>query len=345
MEETKKIGFNHSSGTKKTVLAISSSFLLLIAVFFPRGTEALTLSPPHFDYSLNAEDSVLDVIKLFNETNSTEVFYPIVMNFGASNNEDGTPRFYPASEDRLGEGMAEWISIETNKIELAPGGRYNLPFSINLPKENVKPGGHYGAILLSSSPPSQDGGAVGVASQLATIILVRVSGDVQEIGGIAEFGFSDPQPWYNHLPVEMFMRFENAGNVHLKPTGNLIIENWYGRKVADIGVNPEAKNVLPLSIRKFVFGWGSKISDEEMGPIETEFRNFALGKYTARLVISYGTTSQVLAAERTVYVWPWRLMLVIGVGLIALLIILVALKRAYDRSLIKKFSRTKGGRL
>ncbi|OIO52046.1 hypothetical protein COY93_03440 [Candidatus Uhrbacteria bacterium CG_4_10_14_0_8_um_filter_58_22] len=344
MEETRKNDLACPGGTKKSTSACIFGLLLLVTALFPRGTEALTLSPPHFDYSLNAGDSILDVVKLFNETDTTEVFYPIAMNFGASNNEDGTPRFYPASEDRLGEGMGEWISIETSRIELAPGGRYNLPFSINLPNENVKPGGHYGAILLSSSLPSSDGGSVGVAAQLATIILVRVSGDVQEIGSIAEFGFSDPQSWYDHLPIEMFMRFENAGNVHLKPTGNLIIENWYGRKVADILINPEFKNVLPLSIRRFVFGWGSGVGNEETGPLEMEFRNFALGKYTARLVISYGTSSQVLLSERTFYVWPWRLMLVIGVGLIALLIILAALKRVYDRSLIRRFSRTKSGR-
>jgi len=339
----RKINTARPHGMKKTIL-VSIFGMLLIAVFFPRGTEALTLSPPHFNHSLNAGDSVLEVVRLFNETDTTEVFYPIVMNFGASNDEDGTPRFYPASEDRLGEGMADWISIETNRIELAPGGRYNLPFSINLPEENVKPGGHYGAILLSSSPPSQDGGSIGVAAQLATIILVRVSGDVQEIGSIAEFGFSDPRPWYNHLPVEMFMRFENAGNVHLKPAGNLIIENWYGRRVADIGINSELKNVLPLSIRRFVFGWGAEVGDKDAGPLEREFRNFALGKYTARLIVSYGTSNQVLSAERTFYVWPWRLMSVTGIGLISLLIILVALKRAYDRSLIKKFSRIKGSR-
>ncbi|MFH2063558.1 MAG: hypothetical protein ABIJ46_05450 [bacterium] len=317
--------------------------LVLLACIFllipARPVSALTISPPSFDYSLDAGDTALGVLRVFNETQFTETFYPSVMNFGANSDENGTPQFYPADEDRMGQGLAEWISVDTTKIELAPGERYNLPFSINVPENNPRPGGHYGAIILASSPPVQGNVAVGISSKLASIILVRIAGDVKEIGSIAEFGFTNPKSWYNYPPIEMFLRFENAGNVHLRPTGNLIITNWYGHRVANIELNSEFKSVLPLSVRRFDLVWGDESNSDGLSQLDREIRNFAIGKYTVRLIVNYGTSNQILTAERVFYVWPWRLMLIGGLGFVLALMVLIWIKRTYDRSLIRRFSR------
>jgi hypothetical protein len=174
-------------------------------------------------------------------------------------------------------------------------------------------------------------------------MLVRVAGDVREVGNIAEFGFENPQVWYNHLPVNFMLRFENSGNVHLRPTGNLIIKNWYGRTVANIKVNEDYKSVLPMSIRRFTFGW-DKVGDstmETLSPIEREFKNFAVGKYKALLILNYGSTNQVLTDERVFYVWPWRLMVIVGSGLLALIALVWILKRSYDKSLLRRFEKFK----
>ncbi|MBU1029376.1 DUF916 domain-containing protein [Patescibacteria group bacterium] len=329
----------------KRRLFISFFGLLAMLAFLPRGVDALTISPPYFDYSLNPGDTVLDVIKLFNESETgAETYYPTVMNFGADEDESGSPQFYPPEEDQLGRGLAQWITVDTSPITIGPQERANLQFSINVPKgADVQPGGHYGAILMSTSPPSVEGNGVGVASQLSSIMLVRVSGEVREVGGVAEFGFVDPQVWYNHLPIDFLLRFENSGNVHLRPTGNLLIKNWYGRTVESLRVNPEFKSVLPMSIRKLTFGWvkASEDSLSRASALEKELKNFALGKYTAQLVLNYGSTNQVLTATRVFYVWPWRLMAIFGGGLLILLLGFWNFKRNYDKSLLRRFERMK----
>jgi len=323
---------------KKTLTTLLGLALFAL-LFLPKGADALTVMPPQFDYTLNPGDTVLDVIKLRNETSVPYVFYPIKMNFAADDSETGTPQFYSPDEDRMGMGLAKWITFDPSPITLTPGQMANLSFAINVPEENVQPGGHYGSIMLSTSPAGDDGIGVGVASQLATIILVRISGEIREVGNIAEFGFVEPKTWYNHLPIDFFMRFENAGNTHLRPTGNLIITDWFGRRVESVKVNPDFKSVLPMSVRKYEFGWNKGTLNEELSGLQKEWRAFALGKYKAQLLINYGSTNQIIVDEREFFVWPWRLMIIGGAGFLTLLILLTVFKYAYDRSLVKKYEK------
>jgi hypothetical protein len=261
------------------------------------------------------------------------------MNFGADTAEAGTPQFYPPDEDRMGQGLAQWITVDPAPIVLEAGERYDLKFSINVPEQNVQPGGHYGAIMISSAPPDPESGNVGIASQLATIMLVRVSGEVNEVGSIAEFKFKDPKVWYNHLPIDFLLRFENAGNTHLRPTGNLVITNWLGKRSESVKVNKDYKSVLPMSIRRYEFGWHKGPLHNDMSGLQKEWYNFGLGKYTAQLILNYGATNQIIVDERKFYVWPWRLMTLTGVGLVVILIFLTFMKHIYDKSLMKKFEK------
>jgi len=314
---------------------------LFAVLLLPRGASALTVSPPYFDFALNPGDTVLDVIKVYNESDAeTVTYYPVLLNFTADEAEGGSPEFYPADEDPMGTALAPWITVtDTGPITLGPKERANIQFAINIPTDRVQPGGHYGALLLSNEPPDPEGGTVGIASQVGVLILLRVSGEVREVGRIAEFGFRDPQVWYNYLPVDFFLRFENAGNTHLRPTGNLFIENWYGRQVAALKVNESFGSVLPNSIRRFTFGWQNFDLDKGVSELLKEWRNFALGKYKATLVLNYGFSNSVITDERVFYVWPWRLMTVFGVGVIAALILLTLLKHAYDISVIRSYEK------
>lgn len=310
-------------------------------LFTPLIASAMTISPPTFDYDLNPGDTVLDVVKVYNEGDTAETLYPILVDFTGDEEEGGAPVLLKAEEDALGAGLKEWIAIDPQGITVGPQERINFPFSLNVPTD-AQPGGHYGAIILSNVAPKDVQSGVGVSQQLAALILVNVSGEVREVGSIAEFGFADPQVWYNHLPVDFFLRFENGGNTHLRPVGNLLIEDWMGRQVASIKVNEGFGSVLPLSIRRFTFGWQKTGFDDGMSGIEKEYRNFAIGKHTATLVLNYGrATNQVVTQTRTFYVWPWRLMIVGGAVLIALCLLMWWRRRSIERRAIKRYEEAK----
>lgn len=316
--------------------------MALVLVLLPAGgAQALTISPPTFDFSLNPGDTVLDVIKIFNEGPEAITVYPILQNFKAGEEEAGQPMFYPADENPDGTALAPWIKVDAKPVTIGSNERANLPFAINVPRENAQPGGHYGAVLLSAQPPEAEGGMVAIGQQLGILILVRIAGEVKEIGSIAEFGFIKPQVSYNYLPVDFFVRFENSGNTHLRPTGNLLVKNWWGRQVASLKVNEDFKSVLPKSIRKFSFGWKKMDNQEGWSDLKKEWRNFAFGKYKAVLVLNYGTANQTVAEEREFTVWPWRLLLIFGASAFAVVVLFMLLGRAYNKLVIIQYERRK----
>jgi hypothetical protein len=320
-------------------------FGLALAALLPRGVDALTLSPPFVDYSLNPGDTVVDTMKLYNESQSDVTLYPYAANFEAGEGETGVPQFYPADEDRGGIGLAEWIEFSSDPIVVKSGERANLVFTVNVPND-AQPGGHYGTIIVSTQAPEDLAGKIGLHPEMGELVLIRVSGEVKEAGGIAEYGLENPKPWYNHLPVDFYLRFENIGNTHLRPVGNILIKDWLGRQAAAITVNDGMKSVLPRSVRRFEAGWKNLDLNEEMGGWEREWRNFALGRYTARVVLNYGqATNQVVTQEVTFYVWPWRLMLAFG-GAIVLTVALIWLGlRAHNRRLINKYRKMGEGKV
>lgn len=326
--------------------------LAAAAVLAPaRGVDALTVSPPFFDFSLNPGDTVLDAVQLYNEDEMNPVtIYPVIQNFTYSEgDEEGTPIFYSANEDRGGTALAKWVTAETTPITIGPLQRANVAFAINVPKDGVQPGGHFGGILFSTAPPSdQEGSFIGVAANVGTLILVRVSGDVEDRASIAEFGFQTKKLWYNYRPIDMFVRVENSGNTHLRPTGNVFIKNWYGRQVASIVVNEGFRSVLPSSIRRYEFGWNGNDGRTDAEPdgfvagLGREWRNFGFGKYKAELYLTYGNTAgNILAETREFTIWPWRLMIVGGIGGVALLAVGWLLVRRYNASVIRRYERAR----
>lgn len=313
---------------------------LFAAMLVPQSADALTVSPPWFDFRLNPGDAQLDVINVYNEEEFPITIYPVLKNFTAASDEGGIPKFYPADENPFGQALAPWITVDETPITLEPQKRASIQFAINIPDGEVQPGGHYGVILLSTAPPDIDGG-IAIGQQIGALILVNVSGEVREVGRIEEFGYQDPQPWYNHLPVDFFVRFENSGNTHLRPVGNLFIKNWWGRQVAALEVNEAFSSVLPNSIRRFLFGWQVNEVSADATELEREWKNFALGKYTATLVLNYGAENKIVTEQRVFYVWPRRLLSILGIAVVIGSFLLWFLKKMYKKSIIAAYETKK----
>jgi hypothetical protein len=320
--------------------------LALAFLVLPMGAEAMTILPPSFDIpSTERGDAVMDVIRIVNESKQESVtLYPSVENFTDKEGDEtvGTPFFYSANEDPYGTAMAKWIAVDDTPITLGPNETKNLPFTINVPND-ATPGGHFGVIILGTQPPSESG-VVGVGGQVGVLIMLRVNGDVKEVGGIAEYGFKKPQPWFNHLPVEMFVRFENRGNVHLRPTGNIFVTDWTGRQVASLTVNEDFRAVLPMSIRRYDATWVKSQGGEGKSALWNEWHNFAIGRHKAQLVLTYGLDNKTVTGELAFYVWPWRIMLIVLGALAFIVLALTVGKRAWVRSIIRKYERQRAAR-
>ncbi|MBU1034699.1 DUF916 domain-containing protein [Patescibacteria group bacterium] len=318
---------------KSKMLRLAAVLFLFSGYLAPLSAKATTISPPFFDYSLNPGDTVSDVIKIYNESDAPLTLYPIAVNFSAGDDESGIPQFYSSNENINGMALAEWLQFSSDPITMQPHERANLSFSLVIPKDG-QPGGHYGGIFLSTEPEEKSG-SVGLGSKLASLILLRVSGDIIENAYIEEFGFLNRQRIYTHLPVSFFVRFKNEGTTHLRPTGNAFIKNMFGLQSASIEVNPEFASALPNSIRKYFFDWQKSSADEKSSELMKEIKNFGFGRYKATVVLTYGQDNKFATAERTFWVIPWMLIIL---GLVVLVILWFMLN-LYNRSIVKNYER------
>lgn len=301
----------------KIIFGLLSFSLLLI--LWPNLSQALTISPLRIELSTNRGQEVEDVVKIFNETAQPLTLFVSTANFAAKG-EGGEPYFISLPEGE--EDLANWIEIEKGPITISSLEQKVIPFKVKVPSW-APPGGHFAAIFFSTTAPEMKGGTgVGIIGKIGALVLLRVSGDFKEEGRLVEFSLNDGKEFYEHLPVDFLIRFENTGTIHLKPMGDITIKNLLGGTAAIIEVNKiKAGNVLPESIRRFEASWKE---------------DFAFGRYRADLVLDYGSQNNKAYAALSFWVIPWRpTLIVIVIIAILLTFAYVGLKR-YNRWIVSR---------
>lgn len=288
--------------------------------------KAMVISPPLIELEANRGDQLANTVKLKNDGEITETYYLSTQAFRAAG-EDGKPQFIADNFD-----IVSWISFQFDSVTLQPGQTTSIPFTLNVPKD-APPGGHYAAVFATTTPPSVGGSAVQIQARIGTLILVTVAGVRIESARIIEF--STEKDSYNVLPVNFTVRMQNNGNVHLKPTGEIIIRNFLDVETSRMKINEDEGNILPESMRKFTAIWGK--SSSKTGFWEN-YRNEcierAFGKYTARLAMDYGN-GRVLNGDVSFWVIPVERIIVNMFILLIFVTFLVLAIRKYNIWLFK----------
>ena len=306
---------------------------------------ALTVNPR---LELNADPGtvVRTDLKITNEERESRTFYLRSENFN-SQDETGNPSF-----NLRREGLAAWIK-SPQSITLGPGETINLPIEIEIPYD-ATPGGHFAAIFFLTEPPNlfDNSGAVGFSAKLGTLILLRVNGDFVQDANILEFGTTNKQKFFTHLPVQFYYRFQNTGEDHLKPIGDIAVSNLIGQTTKILVANTVDGSVLPKSVRKFTSVWNEHNGNLKQEPVidvpksdplsywdavNYQARHFTFGRYKAEIELAFGTVAlKSDSAEFVFYVIPWQLLSVAIPTLIILLIILRWIIKAYNRAIIRR---------
>jgi hypothetical protein len=262
----------------------------------------LSVTPTLFEMAASPGQEWNSSIKVINNNPHELTVYANVVNF-APQGETGEGKFIPVFEKGTdGTTLAEWIEAPQEAITIAPEQSYSIPISVRVPID-ATPGGHFAAILIGTQPP-ETGDAFRVrTSQIVTsLFFLRIAGDVVEKGTIREFRSS--KLFVNAPEADFEVRFENKGNVHLQPQGEIVITNMWGKERGVIPINHQTHfgNVLPDSVRKFDFSWKgeSSISD--------------IGRYKATLTLAYGESDRKFVTSATYfYVVPLKaLSIVLG---------------------------------
>jgi hypothetical protein len=324
------------------VKSAQSILFILIVIFFALGYSdalALTLSPVRLEIKGDPGQELTEEMTLTNDTESVQTFYASFANFEAQG-ETGNPAFVESKDD-----LDTWMSTE-DRVVLQPSSSLIVPIKIKIPN-NAEPGGHFAAVFWGTSPGEAQGSVLSIGAKVGMLVLLSVSGDIKEEGGLLEFNTVGNKFWYNTLPVSFIYRFQNDGSDRIKPMGRAKIRNTFFIRVDSIDPNISQGNVLPGSIRRFEFDWIKDARPKGFvapsGAISRffdtalyQFRNFAIGPYSAKLDLVYGV--QEIGVTRVVYffVFPWQMI----ICLIVIIFIVFSggsrLLKRYNKYIIQK---------
>ncbi|KKR48519.1 MAG: hypothetical protein UT86_C0004G0003 [Candidatus Magasanikbacteria bacterium GW2011_GWC2_40_17] len=278
-------------------------FVLIFFLFFKIfPVQALTVSPPLFKIEAEKGTAVTKKIKVFNETNQPLTIYSSIENFEPDKNT-GLPVFLGNSNFT---NLAQWISVEPQKISLPSGESKEAQVIINIP-ETAEPGGHYAAIFWTEAPLKDAG--VQLVNRLGSLILLNVSGVIKEELKIVDFRKNENNSF--------FLQIENSGNTHLEPSGQIKIFNSDNEQISLLPVNSVRQNILPQSRRNFSLSGA----------------NLKWGKYSAKAQLYFGKDKSVESQTITFWVWPQNLFYNLAGIAAVILVIFVIYKMAKKRFL------------
>lgn len=291
---------------KKTTIGLIAVLFLAMLVM-PSQSKAVTVTPAIRELTLTAGQKTTAMVELENDGLEAVSLTTEVVNFTAKG-ETGEPDF---ALDSAPTGAATWIEVTNAPIVLGAGEKTEVAVTFDTPA-NAQPGGYYAAVLFSMSDPAatETPGDVAIESKIAVPFLATVKGSYTQSGKIVTFGLKGNKTTYTSGPVAFTpLRYQNTGDIHLKPSGNVVITGMFGKTVKTIPVNEDLGAVLPDSIRSFEVGsW-------------TDLGN-AFGKYTATVTLTAGTVK----STATVSFWVLSTMgIVIAAVVLIILIFLIVL--------------------
>lgn len=287
--------------------------------------QGLEISPPLIERDVDPGQSLTLEIRLRNVTTGSLLTQGSIEDFVAQG-EDGQPKLLvEQNAEPSPYTFKPWVQSIAN-LKLVSQEAKTASVVINVPKD-ASPGGHYGVIRFSATPPELEGTGVSLSASIGTLVLLNVSGNVVKKASIAEFYAAQngkKGSFFEKGPVTLGIRLKNEGSVHTKPTGTLRVTNMFGKETAVLSINENGGNILPQSIRKF---------EKELN------KNHLFGRYKVEANIQYD--GQNLSQTLSFWVIPYKL-IAMGIGLLILLVVglRVGIKR-YNRYIIKKAKNSK----
>jgi hypothetical protein len=330
---------------KKIILITTALFsvLMLTAVSVSAVTgetdgsgQALEISPPVITLSADPGETIKTQISI-RDISSVKLLVEGQVNDFVAAGEDGTPKLLIDENTKTEDNpysMQSWIE-PLNTLTLNPKEIKKLQVVINVPS-NAAPGGYYASVRFTASAPGIEISGVALSASIGSLLLIKVNGEVKENMSPVEIGASLKPGGENNIlfestPIYFFERIKNNGNIHEQPTGQMIVTDMFGKKVAVVNINLPPKNILPNSIRRFEQKFDKSVIGNKM----------LFGKYTVNMKMVYGNDDKVLTSSFSFWVIPYRL---IGIAIIVLVVLFFALRfglKRYNAHIIKQAHRSR----
>ncbi len=273
-------------------------------------TQGYQISPPVNTLAMDRGTSSRQVIKVTNLTDQQLTLVLAKRNFVAKG-EEGEVELIDDANPLY--SLAPYFTLSQPTVTVAPKSTAEVSYVISVPA-NAEPGGRYGSVtfntIAAKLPQGQSGASI--RQELAALIFLRINGEAHE--QLAIESFKTDKGFYEYGPVNFATRIKNLGNVHAKPTGEIVVKNWIGWTTAKLKI--DEKQVLPAAIRR----------------LDSQIKNkWLLGPYTATLTLKNGEL-QTLTAKTTFTALPYKVVAVILLVLLVLIYFIRKTRRRWARA-------------
>ena len=282
---------------KKPLLVI---VLLVVSFWYADGVTALTVFSPIVEITAAPGEAPRGIVKVFNESDQPVELRSVIEQF-TTDDQSGSPRFIALTESNP---FLKWFKLDQDELVLLPRQVAVIPFTVSVPP-NATPGGYFAAIFWEIVPAAGSGD-VSISGRVGTLVFLEVSGEVVRQGVLESLTRTPSNALISGFPVSFSVLFNNTGTIHLKPSGSIIITNSFGQSEI-LSVNPDARNVLPDSSRRFDVVWGQpaatgNILERFWQGVRGELSSFRLGQYTVTVTL-YGDVSKAMPMTATQTFW------------------------------------------
>ena len=255
------------------------------------------VGPGKTELTINKGESKTVEIVVTNRTGQKRQFNFEIEDASGSDNPQ-TP-IVLLGEDEGPYTLREYITLPTYHIDLKNNERARIPVIINIPID-AEAGGKYGSILVATISKDTLQTASGdtlpsstIISRLGTLFFITVPGDTHTEGFLQSISTLPAFTVHTKGTIGFQLLFENKGDLHLNPYGEIRIRNILGEEVGFLTLDPWF--AMPKSLRSREVVWE---------------RQLLIGRYTATAYINRGYNDTIDTASVTFWVLPWKILVV-----------------------------------
>ena len=279
----------------------------------------ITISPTVIDVDLKpGEKHTFDIQVAAGNSPVGMVFEHVDLGYTPDTYEQ---QFIPDDASKTTEFSTRgWMTPSTRTFSLKRNGKRTVELRIAAPT-NATPGTHLGAALFRTvSPVGQSTGpSVSAAVRTGPIVIVRIVGGSDPKPRLAKF--SSPK-LIAKGPGTTRVSMDNTGASHFYVEGTVTLKGRGQVAVANI----PRRMILP--------GLARDLAAESGTAIKLGSKKLPIGRYTLQLRLKTDPGALVITHERTIWIIPvWLRIVVLIAGLGALLALLLLVRRIYHARL------------
>lgn len=237
--------------------------------------------------------------------------------------KQGTPQLIEDANTEPKFGAASWITAAVDRITIPPKDFVTVDLAAQVPYD-VTTCGKYAMVYFEPSLTNLTNPTAPVQPNSASIIRARLGGLVnfqvqsKECKEMAELQNIIASKFLEYGPIDLKFDVYNGGDLHIAPRGLAVLTNLFGQGVDQQVLQDQ--NVFPESAKTMDLKFGSHLM---------------FGRFKINLEASYGTQGKKLMSTVYVWVFPWKVTVIV---LLALIILILLVRNFYGKTIKKEAS-------